>query len=409
MYRFIYRSFLLISILMAAVMSSCHGDDDAPQPVVVPDEVSRLDTGLPVVCVVTPDSADITSKTEWTDGATITIYRADGTIDYSDDNLSIRGRGNTTWEYPKKPYALKLSSKSELLGMPQHKRWVLLANWMDRTLLRNEFAFQIASNTGLAWTPRGCFVEVLLNGQHIGNYYLCEQIRVDKNRVNITDGYLMELDAYFDEANKFKSAYRGLPYMFKEPDEHTLQPEQQQYMIDYVNHMEQCLYADDWLVSREYAQYLDLESFADWWFVHELAQNAEPCWPKSSYMYKDGSGKLTAGPVWDFDYHTFVPDELQFHSLDAIYYKRLFADPEFVALVKYRWAMFKPRFLAIPDKIRSEAEYIRRSEALNHELWPIGSPHVNEDGLMTFDTAVSRLISAYNQKLSWLDQQIAGL
>ena len=92
--------------------------------------------------------------------------------------------------------------------MPKHKRWVLLANWMDRTLMRNRVAFKLGECTQLDWTPRGEYVELVLNGKHLGNYLLCEQIKVDENRVNIAEidaesedvsgGYLMELDTYFD-------------------------------------------------------------------------------------------------------------------------------------------------------------------------------------------------------------------
>ena len=133
----------------------------------------------------------------------------------------MRGRGNSTWNYPKNPYAFKLDDKAEILGMPKHKRWVLLANWMDRTLLRNRTSFQIAASTGLAWTPNGEFVEVILNGQHIGNYYLCEQVKIDENRLDINDpydaedaysgnpadyGYLLEADDSYDETWKFTTA-----------------------------------------------------------------------------------------------------------------------------------------------------------------------------------------------------------
>ena len=160
---------------------------------------------LPVVYIDTPNAVAITSKEDWTKNSSIKIINTDGSEDYSNNKLQIRGRGNSTWTYPKKPYALKLKDDSEILGMPAHKRWVLLANWMDRTLLRNDVSFQIAKQTCMEWTPRGKFVEVVLNGKHIGNYYLCEQIKVDANRVNIakmettdvsgdalTGGYLME-------------------------------------------------------------------------------------------------------------------------------------------------------------------------------------------------------------------------
>lgn len=382
-----------------------------------------INTGLATVIINTPQNEVITSKTDWMKNACIAIIKVDGSVDYDDNKLQIRGRGNSTWGYPKKPYALKLDSKSKILGMPKHKRWVLLANWMDRTLMRNDVSFQIAKRTGLAWTPRGEFVEVVLNGKHVGNYYLCEQIKVDKNRVNITEmtkedlegdaitgGYLMELDVLYDEVNKFYSASKNFPYMFKEPDEDVLQPAQLSWFENYINEMEGKLYADDWLENREYANYMDLASFVDWWFVYELAKNWEPNHPKSCYMYKDRLGKLTAGPVWDFDYGTYLPGtSLSFSIKNALYYARLFSDPAFVSLLKERWAQQKTAFDGIPDYIRTVAIKIKTSNQIDKEMWPMSANAAgsfNGDQDLSFDEAVERMISSYEAKLAWLDHKI---
>ena len=377
-------------------------------------------SGLPVVYINTPDDVAITSREEWTKNSSIKIVKTDGSEDYSNNKLQIRGRGNSTWWYPKKPYALKLKDNSEILGMPAHKRWVLLANWLDRTLLRNDVSFQISKQTCMAWTPRGKFVEVVLNGKHIGNYYLCEQIKVDENRVNIakmettdvsgeslTGGYLMELDLYYDEVNKFKSANNDLPYMFKEPDEDVLQAEQFAYFQNYINDLESKLYSDTWLSTRDYVSMMDLNTFADWWFVHELSKNWEPNHPKSCYMHKDRNGVLKAGPVWDFDCGTYTPD-IGYTVNNALYYGRLFSDPAFVTIVKTRWAALKPQFDAIGAYIRSIAAQTRVSNEINIGLWPISSTD-NGDETMSFDVAIDRMVDAYEAKLAWLDLQIIAM
>ena len=388
--------------------------------------LSSESTGLPVVFINTPNNVAITSKDVWKEGTSITILNPDGSVDYEAEDLSIRGRGNSTWGYPKKPYALKLGSKSKVLGMKKHKRWVLLANWMDRTDMRNDIAFQIAKQTNLAWTPNGKFVEVILNGVHQGNYYLCEQIKVDENRLNITKmtetdidgdaitgGYLMEMDVLYDEVNKFYSGTKNLPYMFKEPDEEVLQPEQLSYFENYINTMESYLYADNWLDNREYADYMDIGSFVDWWFVYELTMNGEPGHPKSSYVHKDRLGKLKAGPVWDFDWHTFIPSEASSYTIkNAIYYSRLFNDPIFVSEIQTRWALYKSNFDAIPDYIRAVAAQIKKSNEIDYIMWPLtahGYGVINGDQDMSFDDAVDRLINAYTAKLHWLDQQINNM
>lgn len=370
-------------------------------------------SGLPILIINTPNQATIPSKHEdWLENANITILNPDGTEDYY-GTTSIRGRGNSTWSYPKKPYALKLDSKAEILGMPKHKRWVLLANWMDRTLLRNRVAFQIAMSTGMAWNPRGEFVEVVLNGKHLGNYYLCEHIKVDKNRVNIHEledgdvdgGYIMELDVYYDETYKFMSAVQELPYMFKDPDE--VNEAQFTYMQNFINRLEASLHNDMELAEGKFMEYMDIDSHIDWWFVHELAHNAEPWHPKSTYMHKDKGGKLSAGPVWDFDWGTFRPVK-EYTIKNTLYYPRLFKNAVFVARVKERWAMFKNKFDQIPAFIESEARRISQSEKMNHSMWPI-TQSVNEDENLTFEEAVQRMKSSYEQKLQWLDKAIKNM
>jgi len=389
--------------------------------------LSSESTGLPVVFINTPNNVAITSKDDWLDpSSTITILNADGSVDYEAEDLSIKGRGNSTWGFPKKPYALKLGAKAEILGMKKHKRWCLLANWMDRTLLRNDIAFQIAKQTQLSWTPNGKFVEVVLNGEHVGNYYLCEQIKIDKNRLNIaemkstdiegdaiTGGYLMEMDVNFDEVNKFHSGTRYLPYMFKEPDEDVLQPQQIEYLQNYINTMESYLYADNWLDNREYADYMDIGSFVDWWFVYELTMNAEPGWPKSSYVHKDRLGKLKAGPVWDFDWGTLYPEASTSYAIkNALYYGRLFDDPIFVSEVKARWALYKTDFDNIPTYISNMALYIKKSNEIDYVMWPLTADpagSANGDAELSFDDAIERLISSYTTKLNWLDEQITNM
>lgn len=385
-------------------------------------ELFHITTGeLPIVYLTTPGAQKIVSKDNWLKDCKIRIMTPDGDEDLNASNVSLRGRGNSTWTYPKKPYAIKLNNKEEVLGMPKHKRWVLLANWMDRTLLRNSVAFEIARKTSLSWTPRGTFVEVVLNGTHLGNYYLCEQIKVDKNRVNIaelketdtedpaiTGGYLVELDTYFDEINKFKTTYRQLPVNIKEPEEDVYNKEQKTYLENYFNKIESILYGENPPVDESYADYINVTSFIDWWLVHELTTNGEANHPKSSYMHKDRGGKLTAGPVWDFDWGTFRPNVNGFAIKNSIWYNSLFQDPEFIAAVKTRWNTLKPDFEAISRFIDEQAAYIRESAETDNNMWPI-TQNVNGDEKMNYDDAVIRLRKAYKERINLLDKNIGNL
>ncbi|MCM1502926.1 MAG: CotH kinase family protein [Bacteroidales bacterium] len=380
----------------------------------------RFASDVPVIYITTPGKAAINSKVDWIAGGEIDICNLDGKVD-SLGAVSVRGRGNSTWSYPKKSYNIKLDSRQEVLGMNRHKRWCLLANWMDRTMLRNAVAFEIAKRTkGLAWTPDGQFVDLVLNGKHCGAYYLCEHIRIDKNRVdiaemtsadisgdNVTGGYLMELDSYYDEINKFRSRYRGLPVMFKNPDEEVLVKPQFEYMQNYFNQIEAYLFGG-YVPDTRYMDYIDVDSFIDWWFVNELSGNREPQHPKSAFMHKDRSGKLVAGPVWDFDWETFVPSDNAFLDSKSIWYEALFRDPAFVKRVKEKWIESRAGFKGIPEYIDSMAEKYGESATKNGDLWKI-SIVVNRDESMSWKESVERMKSAYTSRFNYLDIAIPVL
>lgn len=377
-----------------------------------------LKTGLPVCYLNTPNAEPITSKETWIEGSELTIVNTNGDIEYQ-GTLSVKGRGNTTWNYPKKPYNLKLDKASKMFGMESSKKWALLANYIDRTLLRNDVSFEIFRKTDLAWTPSGQYVELVLNGTHVGNYYLCEKIEISKNRLNITKaskkdtdpdlitgGYIFELDKYFDEDFKFMSSIKKLPYMFSDPDE--VNNIQQAYVENYVTEMEQVLTGAD--NTKDIEDYMNLESYVDWWMATELTGNREPAWPKSCYMHKDYNGKMTAGPAWDYDWGTFVPARANiFTCKGSLYYPELFKNQKFVSLLKSRWPGFKQNVLNdIPTFIEDKRDKLKLSDELNITMWPINE-NANGDENMSFDEAIDRLKSSLLNKLNWLDTQIQSL
>lgn len=378
-------------------------------------------SGLPAV-VIDTKGQPVDSKETWREDCEIRIYAADGAELYASDELQIRGRGNVSWVYPKKPYALKLDKKASLLGMPKQKRWCLLSNWSDKTLMRNHISFAVAEATDLEWTPRGRYVELFLNGEHLGNYYLCEQIRVDENRVNIeemeatdidgdalTGGYLMEMDSYFDEVNKFRSSRKDFPYNFKSPDEEVLQPEQFAYMSGFIDSLETALYDDEAFAAGTWEAYLDAETWADMFLVQELVGNWEPNHPKSFYVYKQRLGKLKAGPAWDFDWWTFTPEYMDRLAIpEAVYYDRLLTDPTFIRVLKEHWTSHKEAFAAVPDLIRVTASQLKVSTEINFSMWSV-TPSFAYDWNMASDEAIESMISCYQTKLAWLDQWIASL
>ena len=206
---------LSLLLLIGAVSSFSAVSQDVTQPHPGKKDVAVTGT-LPVMYIVTADSVPITQKedyvdaTYWIDSKGIDGFSSTGSAD-SQLALQIRGRGNSSWTYDKKPYKLKLGKKAELLGMPKHKHWALLNHAPSQCGFLEMVGFEITRRCGLDWTPRHQPVEVILNDRNIGLYYLTEGIKIDENRINIyeqpdlnTDpttvdgGWLLEIDNYDD-------------------------------------------------------------------------------------------------------------------------------------------------------------------------------------------------------------------
>ena len=385
--------------------------------------------GIPTVYVETADGEEVVSKEEWKEGTGLRIVLPDGRVDYESERVAVRGRGHSTFTKPKKPYAIKLEKKSGLLGMAPGKRWVLLANFMDHSLMRNSLAFSMAALTGLEWTPDWRFVNVVYNGQPRGCYLLCEQVRVGDHRVNIDEeeGYLLEVDSYFDEPCRFRTARRGLPVNVKTPDDPS--PEQMAYIEGCLNEIESLLYSDSTDFRTLFRDYFDMDTFVDWWLVHELAQNAEPNGPRSCYMYKDKGGLLKAGPVWDFDL-AFIsvgvdaggdlrPSRLNrkdvrllttdsLYNRNALWFDRLLSDPQFVALVRRRWQVLKaqiPDVIGCFDRWRAEME---PSALADERMWASLDP-ARFDTFVSFRSSCDNLRKTFLVRVSRMDTLLSTL
>ena len=454
--------------------------------------LTARNTGLPVVRITTEGftladiEADPVHQTEWRpavdendnfvagQNASISFEKkkTDGTVDCKQTTLQIKGRGNATWGYPKRPYALKLKEKMKPfdLGKKKHKRWILLANWKDRTLLRNDAAFWLSRHSGLPYTVDGTFVELEINGEHRGNYYLCEQIKIDKdNRVSIegvakpetyatdplavTGGYLMEIDNNWDALNSFWSGqYPTNPaapdgsktdiggfnfkYQFKEPDEKDRTAQTYYYMTKFIAEMEEAIKAAS-NSNREYKDYFDTESAIRFMIVNELTGNgdfyndnysAEYKGPHSTYLFKDRDvlnedgtttvSKMHMGPVWDFDYLTFTPNQSSKWvgaSKTNYYYYYLCRDNTFRTEMKQIWEATKNNFVGLPDYIEQQKEYIKLSAEFDGEMWWNTQAHGNKDQNqngelnMSFDAAVERIKGCFNTKWSFMDNNIDKL
>ena len=388
-------------------------------------------TGLPVVYVDTQGGRPVNSKEQFVK-ASLKIRGTDQYDGLEAADCEIRGRGNTTWAWPKKPYLVKFEENQSSFGMHKHKRWVLLANFMDRTLMRNLVSMKVASMTSLAWTP-GCVpVELVLNGKHMGSYLLIEQVRVDNHRVAITEmtakdnagdaltgGYLLELDFHYDNEVQWTDPHghnnqwgNGIPFGVKYPDPDDLTSQQLTYIKGYVSEAASTLYGSNFKdPDNGYVKYIDVDSFIDYWIVFEVMGNHELSNPGSVFMHKDRGGKLVAGPCWDFDwgvlsYNTSPQARNGLVNGKAIWYERLMQDPAFKARLKARFEELRPKLETIPDYMDECEKLLTASAKLNFQLWnpaedasQHGGRMINGDENMSFSDAVTLLKSIYKERL----------
>ena len=330
-------------------------------------------TKLPVLFIETEDGSAISSKNEYKN-ATICIWG--DSLPFNSD-VKIKGRGNSTWTLPKKPYKLKFPEKVSLLGAPKDKEWVLLANYADKTNLRNETAFYMGRISQLEWTPRTHFVEVFINDVYEGTYQLCEQVKVSTSRVDVTDdGFLLEIDHLdkLDATDTYFETERILVNI-KKPDVE-VGDEKYCFIKEYITEAERVLFGDNFKdPANGYRKYLDVNSFVDWYLVNEIAKNNDAVFWSSCYMNVSPNGKIKMGPLWDFDIAfgniNYNNNQLAtgFWVKEASWIKRLFEDTYFVDKVKERFKYFMERKEDIFMYINKTADTLHYSAIENNNQW----------------------------------------
>lgn len=408
---------------------------------------------LPLLKITTDGGAPILSKEIYVNGS----FELTGEgITPAEGILEIRGRGNSTWSWDKKPYRLKLANSTEILGMPASKHWVLLANYADKTLMRNDIAFMFSRSLGMEYTVRNQYVEVTLNGKNEGVYQLVEHIRVAKDRVNIPElkvadtdaqkisgGYLIEVDfrmhqnycigntwesfcvngVNMDRAATFcVDSTRGMnPFCIDTP-ETLLEANwsaQRDYISKYITDTETALFSDNFTDPQlGYAAYIDVDSAINYFLINELFKNPDGA-VASFYLYKKRDGKLFFGPVWDFDLafgnagYDDVDKTYGWHVRSASWFDRLFQDPAFKAQVKARWNNLKAEgkldYIFLYADAR--ATWLDKQQKKNYLLWSITDfadwiRHGSHGGTGSYEAEVEEMIRWQRERYKWIDIEL---
>lgn len=306
-----------LAVLVVVPLSAC-------QPGCAPNPPGPAPSTLRRVHVDTVGGAPIVNTEDYVN-ATIRVVAPGGSEEVN-ATTRIRGRGHSTWTMPKKPYRLRLDQATSLAGMPAARNWALLANYSDKTLVRNRLAMDLGDQLGMAYSPRSEFVEMYLNGAYQGVYELYDHVEIGADRIDvppldpdtdvgadvITGGYHLEVDHRLDEDVCWLTA-GGVPICSKSPEfdpaaiTDPSHPSAEQY--DYITNALDAAEAAINTPGDSYADHFDVDAMVDWYLVSELMKNTDSRvapsiagqFTSSVFLHKDRGGKMTFGPLWDFD------------------------------------------------------------------------------------------------------------
>jgi hypothetical protein len=396
--------------------------------------VEVVESALPVMMIKTSNAVPVDTK-EWLEDASFVLY--DGAGNPTQGSVDIKLRGNSTSRFPKKPYAIKLSRRASLLGMPSHQRWNLLANWGDPTILRNETAFKIGTTLdNMAWTPRSDQTVLYLNGEYLGVYQLTEAIKINANRINVSStisgsnpdgGYILEMDNYYKgEPFHIETVIKRIWFSCSDPDEDLGEIINEdtrtvlEKMAADVQMAEDALYSDGFMdLEKGYRKYLDVDSFVDWWIASEIAKDFETRILNGRYMYYDpGKKKYCMGPLWDHD--SSFGGSVSFYGSNSTsgfmvdkdtsdwwypgtewWHVRLLQDPYFVGKIKERWNEIKPGLLpSLLTYIDERSSYVREAQLLDIKKW---------NRAIDQSAGVNSLKTWLNNRIEWLATAIDTL
>jgi len=386
-------------------------------------------TNLPTVVIHTQDNVAPYDK-EHEITCLVTIISNDGASVLT-DTATIRERGNYSRGFPKKPYRIKFANKHKVLGSKANaKKWTLINNYGDKTLMRNQLAFELSRRFGMPYTPFCAYVDVVLNGDYKGCYQLCDQIEVRKNRVDIeemtpednsgealTGGYLIEVDAYAEEEPEQSMFWsdKGTGVTIKSPGDDEITPEQKEYIRAHYSTME-----------KNWKDYLDLNTFLRHFLVGEMSGNTDTYW--SVYMYKHRmNDTMYVGPCWDFDL-AFENDNRTYpisNKTDYIYrtcgsttgYMKnlvdmiVVRDAEAKSRLEAIWAAIRQAgfteesFIAYIDE---QAALLQQSQRLNFMRWPILNEYVHQNPRTygSYEAEVENVRRYINYRIAWMDNKL---
>lgn len=380
--------------------------------------VTRRQTyDIPTLFLTTDMGAEITSKYEYVSG--------NFTLDGTTYEISIRGRGNTSWRYStQKSYLLKFDGKVSFFGMIPSEKWVLVSTYRDPSLIRNCVAMDIAACMDhLEYTPKQIPVDVYLNGEYLGIYTFSEKIDVDLQKINMFSGedYLPPADsedmdlAFFLEcggdlmrphvySQEYFMTAHSPQMFFQYPVLDGPYTDEFYYVYNYMNELDRAL-----VRGTGYEEYIDMDSWVDWFIVMELTNNTDSSFWRSSFLYRRPGEKVMLGPVWDFDmafgnfeydnksYAYWATAEQVYDLTQNHYMSYLYRSDDFMLAVQERWDEVKEDLLATAmESIDRHAEMVAASRVYNNRVRGISSSEYQVNALRNF----------IQKRYDWIDMSL---
>lgn len=377
---------------------------------------------LPVLYINTENKVPITSKDDYVNATCyVNPMGVEGCPTSGTEEapltLSIKGRGNYTWlGFDKKPYRLKLASKEPMLGMKKSKHFVLMAGADDNLgFMRNPLGYELARRMHLAWTPDARPVEVVLNGDYIGLYFLTENVRVDADRVNVieqddlatedvTGGWLVEVDNYNTDPHinvKVTDKGQDIWITYKSPE--VLSQQQETYLQQQFDAIRDAVYDKD-RTSTKWEELIDVYAMARVYVVRELMQDEEG-FHGSFYLHKERGNdtRWVAGPVWDFGNAYSNSNRYKFiwqnPTFECFFIDQIYQFPRFVEAVKNIFGDFyRNEYPTVNNFIDNTAATIAAAAVSDKNRWPAyGTTDING--------RAATLKNYLKDKVEWLVQQ----
>ena len=417
--RFMVRKINLLkqlaAILCCICFAACYWAETESDPDHLPMDDSMYPyAGLPRIVIETEDFAGVRDReTEIPSHLQIYGEKAPESEVYE---LTVRGRGNSSFKMPKYGMKLEFTDKVSLLGMPKNRDWALVANFGDKTHLRNYMMTRLSEWLGAKYTPRMQFVEVYLNRNYMGLYLLSETIKVGKNRVNIDENdttFLLEKE----DSKKFDPPYvltdNQYYYHIKSPKNPS--PETEKLLKNHLNAFEN--FMEDYYLHRanEIKNWLDVDDFLLFYWVQEYSKNEDGNYARSVFMTWKKGEPIHFGPLWDFDLafgnasreQNQNPEDWYIRKYRLNYYIMQNSVVKEAAL-DY-WNNHRKTFKALIDSIPVYRAIIEKAIDNEYRRWPVIGNTENwalKDPYDSYDEAVEAMTEWMKKRYQWIDNEI---